>query len=187
MTNFRKSDVSVIVPKKLKVSGNSDQTNNSVIGMQIKPGVGTSMGHDLIGAEISPRLQSAIALTGSASVIGLDTNVVLKGTTGDIAGSVRPLQVQIDDEPGSTRTISGDVSFIRIFSELNSTVIGKVSAIKVEAPGGTKKMDAFAHFISGSGCLVESTVGTVGGTQDQAIKILIGTTTYYVPLHTSVS
>lgn len=171
---------------RLNVRTESTDTANSLIGVQIKPGRGVAAATDVIGVEISPRINDAIALTGSGSLIGAHVDVYLKGTTGNIAGDVRCLQSELTDDTGSSRTVAGNVTHLRVRSNLSCTVTGKYSVIRVENEEGTKAMDALVQFTTGSGCLVES-AGTVGGTQDQALKILIGTTTYYIPLHTSVS
>lgn len=161
-------------------------TANSFIGFQSKPAVGASTANDVIGGEISPRVNDTFALTTSGSIIGLHVDAYLKGTTGNIAGDVRGVQIEMVDDTGSSRTVSGNVAHIRIRSNISYTVSGKYSVIRVENEEGTKAMDALFQFTTGSGCLVEAN-GTVGGTQNQAVKILIGTTTYYIPLHTAVS
>lgn len=161
-------------------------TANSFIGFQSKPGQGASMANDVIGGEISPRINDTFALTGTGSIIGLHVDCYLKGTTGNIAGDVRGLQCELVDDGGSSRTVSGYVTHLRIRSNLSCTVTGKYTAIRVENEEGTKALDALIQFTAGSGALVESS-GTVGGTQDKAIKIIIDSTTYYIPLHTAVS
>lgn len=161
-------------------------TANDFIGFQSKPGQGASTAQNVIGFEVSPRLNDAIALTGSGSIIGGHVDVYLKGTTGDIAGDVRNLQLELTDDTGSSRTVAGNVAHIRVRSNLSCTVTGKYSVLRVENEEGTKAMDGLIQFTTGTGCLVEGS-GTVGGTQDRALKVLVGTTTYYIPMHTSVS
>jgi len=161
-------------------------TANDFIGVQIKPGQGASTAQNVTGMEVSPRLNDAIALTSSGTIIGAHIDCYLKGTTGNIGGDVRNLQLELTDDTGSSRTVTGNVSHIRVRSNLSCTISGKYSVLRVENEEGTKALDALVQFTTGSGAIVESSA-TVGGTQDQAIKILIGTTTYYVPLHTSIS
>jgi hypothetical protein len=161
-------------------------TANSLIGFQSKPGQGASTAENVMGGEISPRLNDAIALTGSGSIIGLHVDCYIKGTTGNIAGDVRGIQIELVDDTGSSRTVAGNVTHLRVRSNLSCAVTGKYSAIRVENEEGTKALDGLLQFTTGSGCIVEASA-TVGGTQDQAIKVLIGSTTYYVPLHTSIS
>lgn len=161
-------------------------TANSLIGFQSKPGQGAATAQNVIGAEISPRINDTFALTGSGSIIGLHVDAYLKGTTGNIAGDVRAAQLELVDDGGSSRTVAGDVTHLRVRSNLSCAVTGKYSAMRVENEEGTKAMDALLQFTTGSGCLVEASA-TVGGTQDQAVKVLIGTTTYYIPLYTAIS
>jgi hypothetical protein len=161
-------------------------TANSLIGFQSKPGQGTSTAQNVIGCEISPRLSDNVALTGSGSIIGAHVDTYLKGDAGNIAGDVRGVQVELVDDNSAGRTVAGNVSHLRLRSNLSCAVTGKVSAVRVENEEGAKAMDGLFQFTTGLGALVEGS-GTVGGTQDRAIKVLIGTTTYYIPLHTSVS
>src|SRR3990167_258496 len=161
-------------------------TANDFVGVQIKPGQGASTAKNIIGIEVSPRISDTFALTGSGSIIGAHIDCYLKGTTGAIAGDVRGAQIELTDDTGSSRAVSGYVTHLRLRSSLSCSVTGKYSAFRVENEAGTKAMDGLIQFTTGSGCLVEA-AGTVGGTQNQALKILIGSTTYYIPLHTSVS
>lgn len=161
-------------------------TANSLIGFQSKPGQGASTAQNVIGGEISPRIADTFALTGSGSIIGLHVDVYLKGTTGNVAGDVRGFQSELVDDGGSSRTVAGYVTHLRVRSNLSCTVTGKYSVIRVENEEGTKALDALFQFTTGSGAIVEASA-TVGGTQDKALKVLIGSTTYYVPLHTTIS
>lgn len=171
---------------RINVRTESTDTANSLIGFQSKIGRGISAATDIIGAEISPRINNAIALTGSGSIIGLHVDAYLKGTTGNIAGDVRGMQIELVDDTGSSRTVAGNVAHLRIRSNLSCTVTGKYSVLRVENEEGTKAMDGLVQFTTGSGAIVEAN-GTVGGAQTKAIKILIGTDTLYVPLYATVS
>ena len=161
-------------------------TANSLIGFQSKPAQGASTAQSVIGAEISPRINDTFALTGSGSIIGMHVDCYLKGTTGDIAGDVRGQQIELVDDSGSSRAVAGYITHLRMRSNLSCSATGKYSAIRVENEEGTKALDCFVQFTTGSGALVEAN-GTVGGTQTKALKLNIDGTTFYVPLHTSVS
>ena len=161
-------------------------TANDMIGFQSKPAQGAATAKNIMGCEISPRINDTIALTGAGSIIGAHIDCYLKGTTGAIAGDVRGVQIELTDDTGSSRAISGYVTHLRFRSNLSCSVTGKYSVLRVENEEGTKAMDALAQFTTGSGCLVEG-AGTVGGTQNRALKVLIDSTTYYIPMHTSVS
>lgn len=169
---------------RLNVRTQSDGASSSFIGFQAKPGRGVASTADLIGGEISPRINSTFAVTGS--VIGLHVDTYLKGTTGNITGDVRGLQIEAVDDGSSSRTVSGHATHLRIRSNISYAVTGVYSVIRVENEEGTKAQDCLVQFTTGSGCLVEAN-GTVGGTQAKALKVVIDATTYYIPLHTSVS
>lgn len=161
-------------------------TANDPIGFQSKIGQGASTAKNVIGFEVSPRLNDAVALTGSGTIIGGHIDIYLKGTTGAIAGDVRNLQLELTDDTGSSRAVSGYVTHIRVRSNLSCSATGKYSVLRVENEEGTKAMDGLVQFTTGSGCLVEGS-GTVGGTQDRALKVYVGDTVYYIPMHTTVS
>lgn len=161
-------------------------TANDFIGFQSKPGQGAATSKNIVGGEISPRINDTFALTGSGSIIGLHVDCYLKGTTGAIGGDVRCFQSELTDDTGSSRAVTGYITHLRVRSNLSCSATGKYSVIRVESEEGTKKLDCFAQFTTGTGSLVEAN-GTVGGTQAKAIKVNIDGTTFYVPLHTSVS
>lgn len=173
--------------KKVTINSRTESTDtaNSLIGVQIKPGRGISAATDVIGAEISPRLNDAIALTGTGSMIGLHTDVYLKGTTGDIAGDVRGQQIELVDDTGSSRTVAGDMTHLRIRSNMSCTVTGDYSVIKVEDEEGTKAFDAFAQIAATNNVLVAEAV--TGGAAAVSLKIMVGTTVYFLPLYAATA
>lgn len=117
-------------------SRNFTQTSGSSIGFQAKPAQTVGSSGNVIGAEISPRVNSGVALSGSGSVIGLHVDAYLKGTAaGTIAGDVRGLNIEVVTDDAGTRTISGNVSMIRLRSAFSATTItGKFVAIRIEKP-----------------------------------------------------
>ncbi len=126
-------------------------TGHDLIGFQSKPGQGASTAKNVIGCEISPRLNDAVALTGSGSIIGQHVDCYLKGTTGNIAGDVRGQQIELIDDTGSSRTVAGNVSSIRLRSNLSCTVTGKTCAIRWENSEGTKGWDGFLQLSAALG------------------------------------
>jgi hypothetical protein len=55
-------------------------TANSWIGFQSKPAQGASTAQNVIGFEVSPRLNNTFALTGSGSIIGAHVDAYLRAT-----------------------------------------------------------------------------------------------------------
>src|SRR3989344_1152675 len=88
---------------EIRINYRTDSTTTGdFIGVQIKPGQGASKtAGNVIGAEISPRLNSGVALAASGSIIGAHIDTYLKGTaTGTVNGNVRGLQVElVSDDP----------------------------------------------------------------------------------------
>jgi len=110
-------------------------TANDLIGFQCKPAQGVATAKNVIGAEISPRVADTFALTGSGTLIGLHVDATLQGTTGNIAGDVRGIQIELISASGSSRTVAGNVSGLRIRSNfISGNITGLKEAIRIEIP-----------------------------------------------------
>lgn len=107
-------------------------TANSLIGFQSKPAQGAATAQNVIGCEISPRVNDTFALTSSGTLIGAHIDAYLRGTTGDIGGDVRGAQIELVTDDAGTRTISGDVVGLRMRAAFSGTITGNMTAIKIE-------------------------------------------------------
>jgi hypothetical protein len=107
-------------------------TANSLIGFQSKPAQGASTAQNVIGAEISPRLNDTFALTGSGSIIGMHVDAYLRGTTGNVAGDVRGMQIELVTDDAATRTVTGDVVGLRMRAAFSGTITGDMVAMRIE-------------------------------------------------------
>lgn len=160
-------------------------TANDLIGFQSKPAQGIATAQNVIGGEISPRVLDTFALTGSASLIGLHVDAYLKGTTGNIAGDLRGLQVELVSDVGTTRTIAGYVCGLRIRSYLTTGgITGNKCAIRIEVPeaGGTAYDSVFT--LTGTHPLLwNSAPGTEPSTADGYITVNVNGATRYIQLY----
>ena len=167
-------------------SRNYDQTSGSSIGFQVKPAQNTGSSGNVIGGEISPRVNSGVALSGTGSVIGLHVDAYLKGTAaGTIAGDVRGMQIELVTDDAGTRTVSGDVSGLRFRSAFSATTItGKFCPIKIEVPEtqtNSKNYDAvmqLTSLLSG----VWSDAAVTSATAAGFIKVLVNGSARYINL-----
>jgi hypothetical protein len=107
-------------------------TANSLIGFQSKPAQGASTAQNVIGCEISPRVNDTFALTSTGTLIGAHIDAYLKGTTGNVGGDVRGAQIELVTDDAGTRTISGDVIGLRMRAAFSGTITGNMTAIKIE-------------------------------------------------------
>lgn len=107
-------------------------TANSLIGFQAKPAQGAATAQNVIGCEISPRVNDTFALTSTGSLIGAHIDAYLKGTTGNIGGDVRGAQIELVTDDAGTRTISGDVIGLRMRAAFSGTITGNMIAFSVE-------------------------------------------------------
>lgn len=158
-------------------------TTDSNIGFQSKPAVGESTAQNVIGGEISPRVNDTFALTGSGSIIGLHVDAYLKGTTGNIAGDMRGLQIELVDDGSSSRTVAGKACGIRFRNALSTAVTGLVVPMSIENGELATKWEALAHIEAEAS--VFSATGTVS-TQAGYLKVFIDATAAYIPLYTTL-
>ncbi|APU88869.1 hypothetical protein Rctr197k_040 [Virus Rctr197k] len=165
-------------------SQTTTDTASSFIGFQAKPGRGASSTENVIGGEISPRLNSAVALTGSGSIIGLHVDAYLRGSAGgDIAGDVRGMQIELVDDNAAGRTISGNAIGIRFRSNLSCTAItGQHTVLSVENGEGSQKWDQLAVIESEAGVFDDTTA--VNATQNGYIAVMVNGQQRYIPLYT---
>lgn len=161
-------------------------TANSWIGFQSKPAQGVDTAQNVIGGEISPRLNDGIDLTGTGSIIGLHMDAYLKGTTGNVAGDVRGAQIELVTDDAATRTISGDVIGLRFRAAFSGTITGDMVAIsieKAEAQTNSKQWEYVLELTGDNGLIWASGYGTEVTTLDGAFKVKVNGADRWVPLY----
>ena len=116
-------------PVRLRSQTFTGTLSGSIIGFQAKPGAGANASASVIGCEVSPRISNTF--TGT-TIIGGHFDCYLKGTTGDLSGDVRGVQIELVTDDAGTRTITGNVNGIRMRMAFSGTVSSLISAIRVE-------------------------------------------------------
>ena len=169
-------------------SRNFTQTSGNSIGFQSKPAQTVGSSGNVIGFEVSPRVNDTIALTGSGSVIGAHIDAYLKGTgAGTIAGDVRGLQIEMVTDDAGTRTISGNVSMLRFRAAFSATTItGKFVPIRIEkteTQTNSKAFDAVLELTSNLAGVWKDAPGTEPTTADGYFKVLVNGNARYVQLY----
>jgi len=164
-------------------------TANSNIGFQSKPAQGASMASNVIGCEISPRVNDTFALTGAGTLIGAHIDAYLKGTTGNIAGDVRGAQIELVTDDAGTRTVSGDVVGLRFRAAFSGTITGNMVPVRVEIAETqtNSKQWEYAFEFTGDNALVwrhdytteVSTAGAVAG----ALKVRVNGQDRWIALY----
>ena len=151
-------------------------TANSFIGFQSKPAQGAATAQNVIGAEISPRLNDTFALTSSGTLIGLHVDTYLKGTTGDVGGDVRGMQIEMVTDDAGTRTVTGNVVGLRFRTAWSGTISGKMIAISVEKPEtqtNSKTYDYVLDLTGVNGLIWDDDFGTEPSTAAGGFKVRI--------------
>lgn len=173
-------------PIRLRSQTYTGTLTNSIIGFQSKPGAGANASDSVIGGEISPRINDTF--TGT-NIIGLHVDTYLKGTTGNLSGDVRGMQIELVTDDAGTRTITGDVVGLRFRAAFSGTISGDMVMIrgeKAEAQTNSKQWEYFLELtgdnttIWSDGYTTEvNTAGAVSG----AIKVRVNDQDRWIALY----
>lgn len=168
-------------------SRNYTQATGSSIGFQSKPAQTVTSTGSVIGGEISPRVNSAVAI---ANVIGLHVDSYLKGTAaGTVSGDVRGMQIELVTDDAGTRTISGDVTGLRMRSAFSATgITGNFTAFKIEKPEAqtnSQTYDAVFNFTSTIPLVWHSDPNTEPSTAAGYIKVIVNGVNRWIQLYSS--
>lgn len=161
-------------------------TANSLIGFQSKPAQGAATAQNVIGCEISPRVNDTFALTGSGTLIGAHIDAYLKGTTGNIAGDVRGAQIELVTDDAATRTVSGDVVGLRFRAAFSGTITGDMVAIRIEkaeTQTNSKQWEAVLELTDTVAGVWNDAPGTEPTTADGYFKVIVNGNARYVQLY----
>ena len=167
-------------------SRTTTQTSGNFIGFQSKPGQGAASTGNVIGCEISPRVNDTFALTGSGSVIGAHMDAYLKGTTGNIAGDVRGAQIELVTDDAGTRTVTGDVIGLRFRAAFSGTITGDMVVIRIEkaeAQTNSKQWEYVMELTGANALIWKDDYGTEVTTLSGAIKVRVNDADRWIPLY----
>lgn len=151
-------------------------TANSLIGFQSKPAQGVETAQNVIGGEVSPRVNDTFALTGAGSLIGLHVDAYLKGTTGNIAGDVRGMEIELVTDDAGTRTVTGNVVGLRMRAAWSGTITGDMTAIRIEkaeAQTNSKQWEYVLELTDVNGLIWDDDFGTEPSTAAGGFKVRI--------------
>ena len=165
-------------------------TTGDFIGVQIKPAATVTKTADgLKGLEVSPRVNSGVAMAGaSGTVIGIAADVYLKGTAaGTIAGDIRTLNLELVTDDAGTRTISGNVNAIRVRAAFSATTISgtmvPIRIEKAETQTGSQQWDAVLDLPGTTTGIWHDTDSDSGDTEAGYIKVLVNGNARYILLY----
>lgn len=161
-------------------------TANSLIGFQSKPAQGASTAQNVMGCEISPRVNDTFALTSTGTLIGAHVDAYLKGTTGNVGGDVRGAQIELVTDDAGTRTISGDVVGLRFRAAFSGTITGDMVVIRVEkaeAQTNSKQWEYLLELTGDNALIWRDDYTTEVTTLSGAIKVLVNGADRWIPLY----
>ena len=163
-------------------------TGNDFIGFQSKPAQGAATAKNVIGAEVSARVNSTFALTSSGTLIGMHVDAYLRGTAGDIGGDVRGMQVELVTDDAGTRTITGDVVGLRMRAAFSGTISGDMVAIKIEkaeAQTNSNQWEYVLELTDVNGLIWDDDWGTEPSTAAGGFKVRINGQDRWVQTYSS--
>ncbi len=163
-------------------SRNYPGTTGDSSGVQIKPNRSVDGTASVTGLEASPRFAAGI---GGANLVGIKADPLLKAGAGDITGSVKAVEANIDFGISGTRTITGDIAAFESFLAVPSTYTysGDKTFLKVRTPN-IAGWDYFLKAEANAGIFDET-----GGTYSTAqgfLKVKINGTDYRIPFYDGV-
>ncbi len=176
--------------KTVRINSRSyTQASGGSIGYQSKPSQTVTTTGEVIGAELSPRLQSGI---GAASLTGHVATPILKGSVGgDITARFVAYKGELTDENAGTRTIAY-AAILDAWHQLagTHTFTAGVHVINARTAGGGTPWTSFLRAeASGDGGLNVSANGMFkdpeGDTEAGFLKVQVGTTVYEIPIYAS--
>ena len=114
----------------------------------------------------------------------------LKGTAaGTVAGDVRGMQIELVTDDAGTRTITGDVTGLRIRTAFSATTVtGNMQAIKIEKPEtqtNSQNYDAVFTLTSNNGLIWKDDYTTEPADEAGGIKVLVNGNARYIKLYSS--
>lgn len=160
-------------------------TANSFIGFQSKPAQGASNANGVTGGEISPRINDTF--TGG-TIIGLHVDAYLKGTTGNLSGDVRALNLELVTDDAGARNVAGNVNAIRIRAAFSAgTVSGLISVIRVETMETQTGSEQWGYLFDLTGTSGGWGSSGTPGTQAGFLKLRVNGSDKWVQLFSSAS
>lgn len=162
-------------------SRNYTQTSGDASGVQIKPNQSVTGTAGITGLEVSPRFAAGIA---GANLVAIKADPLLKAGSGNLSGKVAAVEANIDFGISGTRVITGDVSAFESFLAIPSTYTysGQVSFCRVRTVN-IRAWDQFINLDDGN-TGVDTAVDPSASTQDRWMRVMVGSTQYYLRLYT---
>lgn len=132
---------------RVNIRFDSLQYEGDIIGLQVRPAANVALKADGVtpanavayGAQIMPRFNNGIP---GYALVGMLVNPILKGTTGNLAGVYRGIELKLETEgAASTREIAGITTVIDCKHNLanTGTYTGGVYVLKADAKPGADK------------------------------------------------
>lgn len=187
---------------RVNIRFDSEQYKGDIIGLQLRPAgnvavfpadyvtddqgnkAGDAAIATIYGAQIMPRFNNGVP---GNSLVGAFVNPILKGTTGNLSGDLRGLEVKIETEGYTgTRVISGIASVLDCKQRLAEpgTYTGGIFVLRAQEKDGlnVEPWTAFALLPNDSELAAKET-GTIAKLTDTNayIRVKIGDTIYRVP------
>lgn len=138
-----------------------DDATNAIMGLEICPGI-----NDTIGGH---------------HIVGLMSDIWIRGGVGDWTDVMRAAQFQITDNGVAGRTVTGPAILVRTWAQTHFTCTNGLYAFYSEAQGGTTAFAAWLHVDDDAGA--QADLANAVGNVNAVIHVEIGATEGYIPVY----
>ncbi len=163
--------------KTVRVNSRTYTVAASIVGMQTKPRAGVAMTDDIIGIESMPGVNSTFTGKGIAC---FKAEPYWGATAGALSGDVRGYEVTLG-KPTGAGAVSGGVYGMMLYNNCNSAggaITNGIYPLYIATAGDNMAWSGFAVFPD-DGQIATTSGDKSGGTKGW-VKVLIGSSTYYL-------
>ena len=151
-------------------------TSGTVTLQQIKGALAATGTASMTGIEVAPKVMDAIA---AGTIRGVYVGLDLEGTTAGTIDLAEAFEANVGSDSGTARTVTSCYA-IRCVNNMHGTVTNGVSAIRLEAPGGTVAWGAVLDLAGTASGVWSDTDTATGDTEAGFFKVKINGNARYV-------
>ncbi len=151
-------------------------TSGTVTLQQLKGALAATGTASMTGVEVAPKVLDAVA---AGTIRGVYVGVDLEGTSAGTITLAEGVEANIGSDSGTARTVTSAYCF-RAVNNCHGTVTNGVSAIRLEAPGGTVPWGCVLDLASTASGIWSDTDTATGDTEAGFFKVKINGNARYV-------
>ena len=150
-------------------------TSGTVIILQLKSALAGTGTASLVGIEVAPKVLNAIA---ASQISGVNVAIDLEGASAGLITRIQCFEANVGSDAGTVRTVTTAVCY-RAVNNMAGTVTNGPFVIDVDAAGETVAWAAFAR-LPDAGANQIADLASATATINAVIKCIVGSTTTYL-------